>query len=61
MAKMDLVSSPVLALKISKEDFDPDQCKFCGIRNKCLYKISVVKIGYIHSNILFKYIVIYYS
>jgi hypothetical protein len=30
MAKMDLVSSPVLALKISKEDFDPDQCKFCG-------------------------------
>ncbi|CAB4039585.1 Hypothetical predicted protein, partial [Paramuricea clavata] len=35
MAKMDLVSSPVLALKISKEDFDPDQyvkdmCRNCN-------------------------------
>lgn len=28
MAKMDLISSPVLALKMSKEDFDPDKCKW---------------------------------
>ena len=28
MAKMDLISSPVLALKMSKEEFDPDECKF---------------------------------
>ena len=28
MAKMDLMSSPALALKMSKEDFDPDTCEF---------------------------------
>ncbi len=50
MAKMDLISSPVLALKLSKEDFDPDQCKSqaCAIGNKVVYiKFSVVKIRYI--------------
>ena len=36
MAKMDLISSPVLAYKMSKEEFDPDECKFggMGILNK---------------------------
>ena len=36
---MDLMSSPALALKMSKEDFDPDSCKLqdCGVGNDVVH------------------------
>ena len=49
---MDLISSPVLALKLSKEDFDPDQCKSqaYGIGNKVVYiKLALLRFIYIYS------------